>query len=108
MFLGNKLKRLGYDVKIVNADSSSASWYLPWKALYQNFDYYVEAITKGSPLFDQTVEKVMSHNPTDVVISAGCYFATTVDFGMPWPGLVIAESLNRYGVKVWSYGPVLG
>lgn len=105
MFLGNKLKRLGYDVKIVNADSSSASWYLPWKALYQNFDYYVEAITRGSPLFFQTVEKVMSHNPTDVVISAGCYLATTVDFGMPWPGLVVAESLNRYGVKVWSYGP---
>lgn len=105
MFLGNKLKRLGYEVKIVNADSSSACWYLPWKMLYQNFDYYVEAITRGSPLFFQTVEKVMSHNPTDVVISAGCYLATTVDFGMPWPGLVVAESLNRYGVKVWSYGP---
>lgn len=105
MFLGKRLRDHGYDVTIVNADSSKASWYLPWKALYQNFHFYMEAITKGSPLFHQTVEKVMSHNPAEVVISAGCYLATTVDFGMPWAGLAIAESLQRYGVKVWSYGP---
>lgn len=105
MFLGKALQDRGDDVTIVNADSSGASWYIPWRMLYQNFGYYVEAIEKGSPLFYQTVEEVMSHKPDYVVVSAGCYLATTVDFGMPWGGLKIADLLKRHRVQVYTYGP---
>jgi hypothetical protein len=105
MFLGKALQDRGDEIRIVNADSSSASWYIPWRMLYQNFGYYVEAIEKGSPLFYQTVEEVMSLNPDYVVVSAGCYLATTVDFGMPWGGEKIIELLKRYKVKVYTYGP---
>jgi hypothetical protein len=105
MFLGKALKLEGNDVSIVNADSSGASWYVPWKDLYKNFQYYVEAVEKGSPILVQTVEQVMSLNPKLVVVSAGCYLATTVDFGMPWPALWIVRMLEQYGVKVKTYGP---
>ncbi len=105
MFLGKALQGIGDEIRIVNADSSGAGWYIPWRMLYQNFGYYVEAIEKGSPLFYQTVEEVMSHKPDYVVVSAGCYLATTVDFGMPWGGEKIADLLKRYKVKVYTYGP---
>ena len=105
MFLGKTLENRGDEVVIVNADSSGASWYIPWRMLYQNFGYYVEAIERGSPLFFQTVEEVMSHRPDYVVVSAGCYLATTVDFGMPWGGEKVIDLLKRYGVKIYTYGP---
>lgn len=106
MFLGNFLSKKGEEVYIVNADATGASWYIPWKELYQNFGYYVEAVEKGSPLFPQTVEQVMTYKPDYVVVSAGCYLAATVDFGSPWVGMKIVELLRRYKVEVYSYGPL--
>ena len=106
MFLGNFLSKKGEEVYVVNADSTGASWYIPWKELYQNFGYYMEAVERGSPLFPQTVEQVMSYRPDYVVISAGCYMAATVDFGSPWVGMKIVELLKRYRVEVFSYGPL--
>ncbi|MEM2946766.1 MAG: radical SAM protein [Candidatus Bathyarchaeia archaeon] len=106
MFLGNFLSKKGEEVYIVNADATGASWYIPWKELYQNFGYYVEAVEKGSPLFPQTVEQVMTYKPDYVVVSAGCYLAATVDFGSPWVGMKIVDLLRRYKVEVYSYGPL--
>ena len=39
MFLGKTLQGRGDEIRIVNADSSGASWYIPWRMLYQNFGY---------------------------------------------------------------------
>ncbi len=105
MFLGKALKNRGDEVVIVNADSSGASSYIPWRELYKNFRFYIEAIEKGSPIFYQTVEQVMSHQPDYVVVSAGCYLALTVDFGSPWVGQKIVDLLKPYHVEVFSYGP---
>jgi len=106
MFLAKYLAKKGEEVRIVNADSIGASWYIPWKMLYQNFNFYVEAIEKGSPLFYQTVEQVMDYKPDYVVVSAGCYLALTVDFGSPWLAMKVVEILRRYKVPVFSYGPL--
>lgn len=106
LFLGTRMNARGEEVALVNADAGPSSHYIPWRQLYNNFEYYELAVLKGAPAIYEAFEKVMQYRPDEVILEAGDILEATVDIGSPFIALHLAELLKREGVKVYTIGPL--
>lgn len=93
---------------VLNADWTGSDSYVSWRQLFDQFDLFQSAVDGQSPLYSETVERVMHHNPDVVVLSAGDSLIPVLDCGHPWIGARLSDMLRQHGVKTIGVGPFFG
>jgi radical SAM superfamily enzyme YgiQ (UPF0313 family) len=104
-YLQRYLRAAGHSTTLFNADATGATVYLPWRSLFANHRYLAAALRDGSPLFDETIERIMSFSPTVAVVAAADAVTPWVDLGNPYVSAAIASWLRAYGIYTIGVGP---
>lgn len=107
-YASSYLERAGIEHVVLNADATDASKYIKWSSLYRDFHYLKDAIDGRSPLFTETLERVLSYNPEAVVIGSGDSILPVVDTGSPWVGVHFSRLFRESGIKTIGIGPFYG
>ncbi len=104
-YLHAYLRKAGFDSQVFNADWTGASRYIQWKKLFAN-SIYLEAAADGhSPLYEETLERILSFEPTIVVLSAADNLTPWVDLGNPYTTAHLSQLLRRNGIYTIGVGP---
>jgi hypothetical protein len=86
----------GVEHVLVNADWLGSPVHVPWRQLFLNEETWRRAVDGDSPLYDETLELVMQHRPTTVVIATGDDVIPTKNVGSPYTAAVMARRLKPY------------
>ncbi|MGH3713252.1 MAG: B12-binding domain-containing radical SAM protein [Micromonosporaceae bacterium] len=104
-YLDAYLTRAGHEAVTLNADATGAARYVPWRRLFDNFRHVMQAADGDSPLYDETVERVMSLDPQVVVVAAADNVTPWVDSGNAYVSAELARRLRALGVYAVGVGP---
>jgi radical SAM superfamily enzyme YgiQ (UPF0313 family) len=104
-YLQRYLRSASHSTTLLNADATGATVYLSWRRLFANHRYLAAAVRDGSPLFDETIERIMSFSPTVAVVAAADAVTPWVDLGNPYVSAAIASRLRGYGIYTVGVGP---
>lgn len=104
-YLNAHLQAAGFESSVFNADWSGAAMYLAWRKLFENSHYLEAAADGSSPLFDETVERIMSFNPSVVVLSAADNLTPWVDLGNPYLTAFLSKKLRALSIYTVGVGP---
>ena len=103
-YLSAYLNNAGFESPVFNADWTGASKYLKWRKLFENFFYLQSAVEGHSPLYDETVERVMSFSPKIVILSAGDNITPWADLGNAYFTAQLSKRLRSLGVYTVGVG----
>jgi len=106
-YLHGYLRRAGIASQVLNADWTGASRYIRWSRLFQNFALFASAVDGCSPLYDETIERIVSFDPDVVVLSAGDNLTPWVDLGNAYFAAQLSTRLRSFGVYTVGLGPCL-
>jgi len=104
-YLNSHLHAAGFDSRVYNADWSGATTYLAWRKLFENSFYLQDAADGRSPLYNETLERIMSFNPSVVVLSAADNLTTWVDLGNAYTTAFLSEKLRALDIYTVGVGP---
>ena len=104
-YLNAYLRAAGLNSAVYNADWSGATAYLAWRKLFENSFYLEDAADGKSPLYNETIERIMSFNPRVVVLSAADNLTPWVDLGNAYTTALLSEKLRGLGVYTVGVGP---
>nr|WP_161556666.1 radical SAM protein [Micromonospora acroterricola] len=99
------LRNEGHEALLVNADFTGSAAYIEWQRLFRNYRYLVDAMRFGSPLVDETVERVVGLDPDVVVVSAGDSLVPWVDSGNAYWSAMFSGALRKAGLFTVGVGP---
>jgi hypothetical protein len=103
-YLNAHLHAAGFNSCVYNADWSGATTYLAWRKLFENSFYLQDAADGKSPLYNETLERIMSFNPKVVVLSAADNLTPWVDLGNAYTTAFLSEKLRTLGVYTVGVG----
>lgn len=104
-YLHTYLKKAGIESQVFNADWTGATRYIQWKKLFTN-SVYLEAAADGhSPLYEETLERILSFEPTIVVLSAADNLTPWVDLGNAYTTAHLSGLLRKNGIYTVGVGP---
>ena len=88
----------------MNADWLGSTTHVPWRQLFLNEETWKRAVDGDSPLYDETLELVMQHRPTTVVIATGDDVIPTKNVGSPYTAAVDEKTMSRTPLlaHVWN------
>lgn len=104
-YLSSFLSEEGISNKILNTDATGASTYWPFTRLYNNFNYFVDAVDDKSMLYDEVVEIILSYNPKYVVLFGADPLLPTKDIGSPFITANLSKRLRKNGVFTIGFSP---
>ncbi len=107
-YLNGYLRRDGLSTIVLNADWTGAGKYIKWGKLFDNADFFERAVDGDSPLYDETIERVLSFDPKTVVVAAADSLTPWVDLGNAYFAAELSSRLRRYGVYTIGVGPFFG
>lgn len=104
-YMNAYLRSAGIDAAVLNADWTGAGRYVRWSRLFENFHYLADAVDGRSPLYDETIERIVGFEPEVVVLAAGDNLTPWVDLGNAYFTAELARRLRALGVYVVGVGP---
>lgn len=104
-YLNSYLKAAGIASLVFNADWTGASKYIEWKRLFKNSIFLQNAVDGNSPLFDETLERILSLEPSVVILAAADSLTPWVDLGNAYSTSILSQMLIKNGVYTIGVGP---
>ena len=104
-YLNAYLRDAGIVGTVFNADWTGTSTYIEWKKLFSNSVFLEMAVEGQSPLFDETLERILPFDPTIVVLSAADNLTPWVDLGNAYSTAILSQRLRKLGIYTIGVGP---
>jgi radical SAM superfamily enzyme YgiQ (UPF0313 family) len=104
-YLNAHLHEAGLNGQVMNADWTGATTYIRWSKLFENSRFLEQIYNDGSPLIDETVERIVSHGASTVVLSAADALTPWVDVGNPYLTALFSRRLRQLGIRTIGVGP---